>query len=201
MTSARRTNLYRIKAVDDVANPVLSVGLTDLAGSVSETYAEVRDDFRLLGNGTFKPSFGEGISGMVPFVILGTYSLYFCMDARSRATQIKDHVFIDHNEHLVFANAIELRDMKDGASKKPAVLLRLSAMAAEDEIYIRMGMSFISSQQACANAEEEIPDFNLETVAASSVAQFEDILNRIRVNITSVDDDTIKLFYSSVHPP
>jgi len=62
MTSARRTNLYRITAVDNIVNPVLSVGLTDLAGSISEAYAEIRGDFRLVGNGTFKPSFGEGIS-------------------------------------------------------------------------------------------------------------------------------------------
>jgi hypothetical protein len=58
MTSTRRTNLYRIKAISDVAVPALTLGLTDLSGSVSETYAEVKDNFRIVGNGTFKPSFG-----------------------------------------------------------------------------------------------------------------------------------------------
>jgi putative alpha-1,2-mannosidase len=74
-------------------------------------------------------------------------------------------------------------------------------MTAGEEIFVRMGMSFISSQQACANAEEEIPDYNLETVASSSVAQFEDILNRIRVDTKNVVNDTVKLFYSSVRLP
>ena len=199
MTSARRTNLYRIKAVNDTADPVIFLGLTDLSGSVSDTYADIRGDFRVVGNGTFKPSFGEGISLVTLFVIVGTYALYFCMDTRTGKSQMKDHVFIDHHENFVYSNAIELKDMKDEASKKPAVLLRLSPMAADDEIYIRMGVSFISSQQACRNAEEEIPDFNMERTVADSVAQFEDILNRIRVNITNVEDETVVLFYSSVH--
>jgi hypothetical protein len=61
MTSARRTNLYRIKAARRVNIPALTVGLTDLSGSVSEAYAEVQNNFRIVGSGTFKPSFGEGI--------------------------------------------------------------------------------------------------------------------------------------------
>lgn len=61
MTSSRRTNLYRIKAMNATDVPALTVGLTDLSGSVTDTYAEVKDNFRIVGNGTFKPSFGEGI--------------------------------------------------------------------------------------------------------------------------------------------
>lgn len=60
MTSTRRTNLFRIQTVEDVVLPVLSVGLTDLSASTVQAFAEVRDDFRVVGNGTFKPSFGEG---------------------------------------------------------------------------------------------------------------------------------------------
>lgn len=118
------------------------------------------------------------------------------MDTITRESEIIDHAFIDRSADLVYANAIELHDV---ASKDPAVLLRMSPMAAGEEILVRMGMSFISSQQACANAEEEIPDYNMTRVASSSVAQFEDILNRIRVNTTHVSDDTVKLFYSSVY--
>ena len=61
MTSTRRTNLFRIKAVEDVAVPVLSVGLTDLSESTLQGYSEIRNGSRVVGNGTFRPSFGEGI--------------------------------------------------------------------------------------------------------------------------------------------
>jgi hypothetical protein len=60
MTSTRRTNLFRIKALESVAMPVFSVGLRDLAGSTREAGAEILEDFRVVGNGTFTPSFGEG---------------------------------------------------------------------------------------------------------------------------------------------
>lgn len=62
MTSTRRTNLFRITAAENIQFPVLSVGLTDLSESTSQVFAEVRDNYRVVGNGTFKPSFGEGIS-------------------------------------------------------------------------------------------------------------------------------------------
>ena len=62
MTSTRRTNLFRITAVEDTAVPVLSVGLVDLSESTSQAFVEIRNDSRVVGNGTFKPSFGEGTS-------------------------------------------------------------------------------------------------------------------------------------------
>jgi putative alpha-1,2-mannosidase len=64
MTSTRRTNLFRITAVDYTDVPVLSVGLFDLSESTLGVFAEVRSDSRVIGNGTFKPSFGEGIRAM-----------------------------------------------------------------------------------------------------------------------------------------
>jgi hypothetical protein len=62
MTSTRRTNLFRIEAVEEVEVPILSVGLMDLSGSTVEAFSEIRDGFQVVGNGTFSPSFGEGIS-------------------------------------------------------------------------------------------------------------------------------------------
>ena len=82
-----------------------------------------------------------------------------------------------------------------------AVLLQLTSLAANEEILVRMGMSFISTDQACSNAEAEIPDFNFDVISQSSVSQFEGILNRIRVDSTNVTDDVLSLFYSSVSTP
>jgi putative alpha-1,2-mannosidase len=79
-----------------------------------------------------------------------------------------------------------------------AVMLRFNRLAAGEEILVRMGMSFISSDQACSNAEEEIPTFNFDVVLQSSISQFETLLNRIRVNSANVSEDTLVLFYSSV---
>ena len=86
-------------------------------------------------------------------------------------------------------------------SRDAAVLLRLHPLAAGDHILVRMGMSFISPDQACSNAAEEIPTFDFEGVSDSSVSQFESLLNRIRVDTTNVSEDTLILFYSSVLSP
>jgi hypothetical protein len=83
MTSTRRTNLFRIKAVDQVAVPLLSLSLTDLAGSTIAAMAEVRNNSRILGSGMFKPSFGDG-----------NYTVHFCMDVHSPTTSLIDHVVV-----------------------------------------------------------------------------------------------------------
>jgi len=82
-----------------------------------------------------------------------------------------------------------------------AVLLQLSPLATNEQILVRMGMSFISTDQACSNAEAEIPAFDFDAVSQSSISNFEGILNRIRVDITNVTDDVLSLFYSSVSMP
>jgi hypothetical protein len=184
MTSTRRTNLYRIKALDVVERPVLSVGLVDLSGSTLSTWAEIRENFRVVGNGTFRPSFGEG-----------QYPLHFCMDVKPNHSQVQSHLFI--NGLGAGSNRTSLHT-EDEQSKNPAVMLKLTPLAAGEEVLVRMGMSFISPDQACSNAQEEVPDFDFEKVSKSSVSQFENLLNRIRVDTTDVANETLTLFYSSV---
>lgn len=67
-------------------------------------------------------------------------------------------------------------------------------------ILARVGVSFISTDQACTNAEEEIPDFDFDRVSAQNRAQWNDLLGRIQVDTTGVDSETTQLFYSSVSP-
>ncbi|KAG6909314.1 hypothetical protein DXG01_001113 [Tephrocybe rancida] len=66
-------------------------------------------------------------------------------------------------------------------------------------IFVRVGVSFISSAQACANAEEEIPDFDFDGVHKSARAQWNDVLGRIQVDPTGVETETVQLFYSSLY--
>ena len=72
-------------------------------------------------------------------------------------------------------------------------------MLGRTTILVRVGVSFISSDQACANAEEEIPDFDFEGVRAASRAQWSELLGRIQVDTRGVDDETVDLLYSSAY--
>jgi len=62
MTSTRRTNLFRITARAGIDVPILSIGLMDLSQSKHSSFAEIQNGSRIVGNGTFDPSFGVGIS-------------------------------------------------------------------------------------------------------------------------------------------
>lgn len=66
-------------------------------------------------------------------------------------------------------------------------------------ILARVGVSFISSEQACANAEEEIPNFDFERVRSASGAQWNELLGRVQVDTTNVDPEIVDLFYSSFY--
>lgn len=65
-------------------------------------------------------------------------------------------------------------------------------------ILARVGVSLISTAQACANAESEIPDFDFARVQRESRAQWNELLGRIQVDTANVDKETVQLFYSSV---
>ncbi|KAI9068181.1 glycoside hydrolase family 92 protein [Trametes sanguinea] len=66
-------------------------------------------------------------------------------------------------------------------------------------ILARVGVSFISSEQACANAAEEIPDFDFDGVRKTSRAQWSELLGRVQVDPSGVDPEIVDLFYSSMY--
>ena len=63
---------------------------------------------------------------------------------------------------------------------------------------VRFGVSFISVDQACANAESEIPDWDWDAVRSASVSKWEDVLSRIQVNTAKENATVVELLYSSV---
>ncbi len=62
----------------------------------------------------------------------------------------------------------------------------------------RFGISLISTDQACANAEEEVPTWNWDAVQTASVSKWEDVLSRVQVDTDIEDPTVVELLYSSV---
>lgn len=79
-----------------------------------------------------------------------------------------------------------------------ALLTFNPAPRGKTTILARVGVSLVSSKQACANAEEEIPDFNFDEVHRNARAQWNGLLSRVQVDTTGVPKETVELFYSSV---
>ena len=71
------------------------------------------------------------------------------------------------------------------------------------KLLVRTGVSFISTDQACANAEADIPGpvWDFDGLAAASRAQWNDVLGRINVTLSDDDDqkDMRELLYSSLY--
>ncbi|KAF9562100.1 hypothetical protein CPC08DRAFT_688216 [Agrocybe pediades] len=63
----------------------------------------------------------------------------------------------------------------------------------------RFGVSFISTNQACANAESEVPDWNWDAVQDASQSKWEDVLSRVGVNVVAEDPTIVELLYSSLY--
>ncbi|KZV68558.1 glycoside hydrolase family 92 protein [Peniophora sp. CONT] len=68
-----------------------------------------------------------------------------------------------------------------------------------EQINIRVGISFVSADQACANAEEEIGDASFEEVWDASKALWNDRLNRIEIDVPNTPENVTEMFYSSLY--
>jgi putative alpha-1,2-mannosidase len=80
-----------------------------------------------------------------------------------------------------------------------------SPSSAVTSILSRVGVSFISTDQACSTAEEEIPDYDFEKVRSDARAQWNDVLGRVKVRFgdagertTAKQKELVEHFYSSV---
>lgn len=149
MTVGQRTALYRF-TFPSAGNatgkhPLLLLDLTDLWQSRQNASISIdADTGRMMGNGTFLPSFGAG-----------SYQIYFCVDFPG-ANVLETGVWVNNRagtkpKELFVTRGFNLFFLEAGG------FVQFSP-PANNEILARMGMSFISSKQACSNAERDIPD-------------------------------------------
>ena len=70
---------------------------------------------------------------------------------------------------------------------------------APQEVLIRVGVSFVSAAQACANAEQEVGDAAFEEIVARSVDAWNDKLGRIELDLAGTPANVTEMFYSSLY--
>lgn len=63
----------------------------------------------------------------------------------------------------------------------------------------RVGVSFMSIEQACSHAESEIPNFNFQTIKQNAISQWEEKMKPIRVSREGVKSDVLTNFYSGIY--
>ena len=161
-------------------NPVMLLELTDLP--LSRINGSINVDAttgRMTGNGTFSPSFG-----------IGSYTAYFCADW-SGATIQDSGIFVDIRASNSAHSVNVYPDNVD--TVLPAGGYVTFNAPENNQLLARVGMSFISSDQACSNAETEISDFGFN----STVDAAEDVW-RSKVGVVSVDGSGVNDSYQEI---
>lgn len=193
MTVTNHTALYRFTFPDvpttpnTTLSPMILLELSDLPQTRTDGNITIHaPSARMTGQGKFQPSFG-----------IGDYKSYFCTDfsgaklrdagifANSRAGRMKRYnVFSENNS----------------ASKRPAGgWAQFEKPDNNNEILVRVGMSFVSEKQACRNAEKEIPDYGFDRVLAAAERTWREKLDVIKIQPGGVSDVLLKAFWSGVY--
>ncbi|KAL3461124.1 glycosyl hydrolase family 92-domain-containing protein [Aspergillus heterothallicus] len=140
MTVSERAALFRFtfpsSAYSREESPMILLDLTDLWDSRQNASIAIDPAMRrILANGTFLPSFGTG-----------SYRSYTCVDFHG--AEVRDsgpRLYVTRGFNLFYAQA--------------GGFLRFNRRVNEEiTVTARVGVSYMSSQQACENAEKGIPD-------------------------------------------
>ncbi|KJZ72922.1 hypothetical protein HIM_07685 [Hirsutella minnesotensis 3608] len=163
-------------------SPMILADLTDLSNSLSQGSISVDPaSGRIMGNGTFSPSFG-----------VGTYTLHFCADfagARIRDTGIFNYDGPTNRSH----------NLQTHFGGEPSGAWVWFERPRSNQILARVGVSFMSAYQACRNAETEIQDFDLEGTRAVAENAWRQKLSVVSVDPTGVSVPLQRAFWSGFY--
>ncbi|OAX37357.1 glycoside hydrolase family 92 protein [Rhizopogon vinicolor AM-OR11-026] len=68
-----------------------------------------------------------------------------------------------------------------------------------EQVILRVGVSFVSTDQACANAQEEIGTMSFEEIQLASKALWQEKLSKIEIDVVNTPANVTEMFYSSLY--
>ena len=185
MTVTNHSALYKFsfpEAAPESLNPVVLVDMTDLHHSRNNGTTSVDPGTgRFTGSATFEPSYG-----------IGTYRIHFCADFSG--PKIRDTGVWMDDEVTPGKRTVSLK-----ASGSGGVFTRFKPPRANGTIDVRVGISFMSAQQACSNAEKEQPDFDFEDTVATAKAAWREKMDVISLDASGVSSELQTVFWSGIY--
>ncbi|RDL31123.1 putative alpha protein [Venustampulla echinocandica] len=168
-------------------SPLILLDLTDLSASRQNASVSVDENGRIRGNGTFLPSFGSG-----------SFILHFCADflgakvkdtgiwVNNRAGTEPKTIFVTRGINLFYLEAgswIQFERPADGV------------------VSARVGVSFITADKACQNAETEIPgdEWDFAGIKKSAEEAWREKLSVVRIDSKGVSENLVTNFYSAMY--
>ncbi|PFH59111.1 hypothetical protein XA68_12802 [Ophiocordyceps unilateralis] len=188
MTAAEHTALFRF-TFGPADKPLILQDLTDLSDSRQDN-GTVKVDVargRITGNAVFQSSFGQG-----------RYRAFFCTDFAGGRQVVDGGVFVDSRassnvSELVISRGINGYPLPGGA------FMRFAADDDNRPILARVGVSFISSEQACRSAQQEMADWDFDGHASAAADAWRSKLAPVSVDATGVDEGLLRSLYSGVY--
>jgi putative alpha-1,2-mannosidase len=182
MTAAAHTSLFKF-SFPDGSSPLVFLDLSDLSDSRQDNATiSVQDNGHMTGSAVFQPSFGQD-----------KYTAYFCADFQGNVR--------DTGIYVNSRGSTTVKDLKVPRSINGYPLPAGAFVRFQDgnPVTARVGLSFISSEQACQLAENEIPDFDFEGTHQKAVSEWKQKMSPITVESNGVDDSFLKNFYSGIY--
>lgn len=192
MTVSNHTSLYRFTfpqtPVDgSPLSPLILLDLTDLQDSrFNGSIAVDAATGKMVGNATFKPSFGSG-----------TFTAYFC--AEYKDAPIRDTGIFVNSRAGTDPKSLFITQGINGYPLPGGAFTRFNA-PTNNQILARVGMSLISAEQACHHAETEIPNWDFEGTKTTAENIWRKQLSPISVVPgDGVSADIQKIFWSGIY--
>ncbi|KAJ8064826.1 hypothetical protein OCU04_007134 [Sclerotinia nivalis] len=167
-------------------SPLILLDLTDLSASRQNATISVADNGRIKANGTFIPSFGSG-----------SFMSYVCVDF-SGASILDTGIWVNNRagtepKELFVTRGINLFYIQAGG------FIRFNA-PTNGTVSARVGVSFISSDKACQNAENEIPDWDFAGLKKTAEDAWREKLSVVTVEAGNGSDISLLTnFYSAIY--
>jgi putative alpha-1,2-mannosidase len=188
MTATAHTSLFRFSFPPSVAaeSPLILMDLTDLSDSRHDNGTITVDPTtgRMVGGARFIPSFGQG-----------SYHVNFCADF-SGAPIRDDGIFVD-SRASPFVKSLTISRSINGYPLPGGAFVRFGPSYG-GQVLARVGLSFISADQACSNAESEIPDFGFDAVKLAAETAWRAKLSNVEVDMNGANSSLITMFYRFV---
>lgn len=184
ITVSNHTALYEFKFPSNSSSPLIVLDVIDLPKSRLSGTANVDPKTgRMTASGTFTPSFGTG-----------TYQTYVCVDFQG--AEIAGHGTFVQNNPTRNATTVSASSV----SSRTSIGTYVAFDTPQDQtILARAGVSFISADQACSNAEAEIPTFDFRQTHQAAEEAWTQKLSVIRLDADGVSSDFLTSFYSGMY--
>jgi len=193
MTTTQHTSLFRFKFPArkepdaDIISPLILLDLSDLSDSRQDngTIAVDGETGRITGNARFLPSFGQG-----------NYIAYFCADFSG--APIRDNGIFANSRASAAVKKLTISRSINGYPLPGGAFVRFQNPG--EGILARVGVSMVSSAQACSSAETEIPNFDFEDTKSAAEAIWRTKLSPIVASPNGITDMSIlKNLYSGIY--